>query len=115
MFAVTFGNDYEEINSHYRNILQSGIPDIMAALLYTEILQDAANIIVTVVVFRMVLKIFPNIYAVFNISVWPVVTAFSWQLCVVSGARRCAVCSHWRSCFTVSDVRGLANPNASCI
>ena len=38
LFAVTFGNDYEEINSHYRNILQSGIPDIMAALLYTEIL-----------------------------------------------------------------------------
>ena len=59
-------------------------------MLYTEILQDAANIIATVVVFRMDLKIFPSIYVVFNISVWPVDTAFSWQLCVVSGERRCA-------------------------
>ena len=89
-FAVTFGNDYEEINSHYRNILHSGIPDIMVAQLYTEILQDATNIIATVVVFRMDLKIFPSIYVVFNISVWPVDTAFSWQLCAVSGERRCA-------------------------
>ena len=61
LFAVTFGNDYEEINSHYRNILHSGIPDIMVAQLYTEILQDATNIIATVVVFRMDLKIFSSI------------------------------------------------------